>query len=225
MANKYRKTEINLPENERVPLQKKVLDFLHGGDSSTLIIPGLSNLHRKYLHKYAAKNGLQSKSFGSKNNRELHISYKKKVLHTENAHQLKFSNSTREVLADIALNLKDHKNSSAPQHPASRTNGQHMNNVKSKIRAESLLIGLGPRMVPPRPYRISKELFRDKLELPIFQYQDSIRQLLQNHSVIFKKIIKSLIRLLNFRFLLSTVKRDLEKQHKFHSTFLKIQIG
>ncbi|XP_061388110.1 uncharacterized protein LOC133323172 [Musca vetustissima] len=166
---------VNIPESDRLPLQTKISNFLASSEDE-IVLKGLSNLHRKYLHQYAAQRGLKSKSYGSKNNRELHISKRKRLVTLGNSQPLYIAPATRTMLQSLmpAIQSQLVANQALLQSNAHRHKG---------IRSESLSVALGPRMVPPRPQRISNELFRDKQELPIYHYQAELHQMLKQHNV------------------------------------------
>lgn len=170
-----KKDRVNVPENERLPLQMKIQEFLASSDAE-IVLKGLSNEHRKYLHKYAATRGLKSKSYGAQSNRELHISKRKRLTTLGDAKPLPISPATRAMLQSLLPAIQ-------PQLVTNQALLQTNTHRNKGIRSESLSIALGPRMVPPRPQRISNELFRDKQELPIYHYQADLHQMLKQHNV------------------------------------------
>ncbi|XP_075158538.1 3'-5' RNA helicase YTHDC2 [Haematobia irritans] len=176
VAQNNKKVErVNIPENERLPLQVKISEFLASNDDE-IVLKGLSNNHRKYLHQYAAQRGLKSKSYGSKSIRELHISKRKRLTALGDVKSLNITPATRATLQNLmpAIQSQLATNQAILQSNFHRHKG---------LRCESLSVALGPRMVPPRPQRISNELYRDKQELPIFQYQAELNQMLSQHNV------------------------------------------
>lgn len=166
---------VKVPESERLPLQLKISDFLASSDDE-IILKGLSNLHRKYLHQYAARLGLKSQSYGSKNNRELHIRRRKRLTTLGDVRPLNMSPATRTVLQNLLPTIQTQLVANGAIVSSSY---RHQKN----LRGDSLSVALGPRMIPPRSQRISNELFRDKQELPIFQYQADLNQMLKQHNV------------------------------------------
>ncbi|XP_067634580.1 3'-5' RNA helicase YTHDC2 [Eurosta solidaginis] len=173
-AKGKKNNEADMSQDERLQLQRRISDFIAGSEAE-LIIPGLSNEHRKYIHKYIARLGLVSRSQGPKNNRVLHITHRKRITTLGDIRKLELSAASRSYLKK-AMSLYDTDRMQQQQI----TRQQHR---KNRIRSESLLIGLGLRLVPPRSNRISSELYRDKQELPIYQYQEEIQNKLVHYSI------------------------------------------
>ncbi|XP_050328258.1 3'-5' RNA helicase YTHDC2-like [Bactrocera neohumeralis] len=167
--------EVNLPEGDRLQLQQRISEFIAGTDVE-LIIPGLSNAQRKYAHKYIARLGLLSRSYGSKNNRVLHITHRKRLKSSGCLRKIELSSASRSVLEK--LHLYD-----TPSTERSALERRQRLQNKNRLRSEALLGGLGPRLVPPHPKRISTELYRDKRELPIYFYQDEINKILKESHI------------------------------------------
>lgn len=168
------KPEICLAEKERLQLQQKIKDFLYSGEDE-IVLKGLSNEQRKYLHSYVARFGLKSRSYGGKADRELHVKRKHKdkfkILQS-----LTFSKSLRSTLFSLVPAFQS-------QLLIQNPNCKQSTVKQRKIVREAYLQPLGPSMIPPRPQRISNELFRDKQELPIFHYQNAILDMLKHHNV------------------------------------------
>lgn len=167
--------EENLAEGDRLQLQQRISEFIAGTDVE-LVVPGLSNAQRKYVHKYIARLGLLSRSYGSKNNRVLHITHRKRLKLSGCLRKIQLSFASRSVLEK--LHLYD-----APSTERSVLERRQRLQKKNRQRSEALLCGLGPRLIPPYPNRISADLYRDKRELPIYFYQDEINKILKQSPV------------------------------------------
>ncbi|XP_036348025.1 3'-5' RNA helicase YTHDC2 isoform X1 [Rhagoletis pomonella] len=178
--NKHCNKEVNLPEEDRLQLQQRISDFLAGSDVE-LVIPGLSNAQRKFLHKYIARLGLLSRSYGSKASRVLHITHRKRLTSLGFLHKLELSSVSRSLLEKSLPFLETH--TSETNHIQHQQSSRQQIAKRNRIRSEALLLGLGPRLVPPRAHRISSELYRDKQELPIYLYQEEIHNMLKQHSI------------------------------------------
>uniref|UniRef100_A0A1A9UZM5 RNA helicase n=1 Tax=Glossina austeni TaxID=7395 RepID=A0A1A9UZM5_GLOAU len=167
---------VYLAENERLPLQQKIREFLTGSDDE-IVLHGLTNLHRKFLHQYAARLGLKSRSYGKKDDRQMHIRKCRRLIFLGDAHALGLSPTTREVLLSLVPAVQS-------QFIANQTLVQSVGcQQQRQLRGEALSLSLGPHMVPPRPQRIPSELLRDKQELPIHHFQNEIHQILAHHNV------------------------------------------
>ncbi|XP_037812278.1 DExH-box ATP-dependent RNA helicase DExH1 [Lucilia sericata] len=167
-----------MPESERLPLQLKISDFLAGSEDE-IVFKGLSNIQRKYMHQFAARLGLKTQSYGSKNNRELHVRRRKRLTTLGDVRPLNMSAATRAVLQSLLPTIQTQlvTNQVIVQ---SNPNASHR---YRNLRSDSISVALGPRMIPPRAQRISNELFRDKQELPIYHYQGELHQMLKQHNV------------------------------------------
>ena len=177
--NKFNADDIQLSEAEKLPLQKTIADFINGVEEE-LILEGLTNLHRKYLHKYVARIGLKSRSHGSPSNRVLVISRRKRLVTLGSEHKLELPLNSRRLLADMLPSLRSHLEATKKLQQQPPVNQQQK---QSRLRGEALLLGLGPRMVPPRSQRIANDLYREKQELPVYRYQDELLQMLKKHPV------------------------------------------
>lgn len=169
--------KVKIPESERLPLQLKISDFLASSDDE-IILKGLSNAHRKYLHEYASRLGLKTQSFGSQSNRELHVLKRKRLTTLGGVQQLNMSAATRAVLQSLLPTIQTQL--VANQVIQSNPNSSHR---YRNLRSDSMSVALCPRMIPPRAQRISNELFRDKQELPIYHYQGELHQMMKQHNV------------------------------------------
>ncbi|XP_055912355.1 3'-5' RNA helicase YTHDC2 [Eupeodes corollae] len=165
----------NLPRNVQRELKAKITHFLDYGEAETLILTALPNDHRKFLHKYAASIGLKSKSFGSKDKRELHISLRAKRITLGHTKLLGLSDETRTYFDKPLL-----------QELREKMLEESIDNCekeRSLFRKGCLLLQLGPRLVPPRPPRVNLQMQRDRMDLPIAMYQSAIMEVLRNNSV------------------------------------------
>lgn len=165
--------DIILPEGERLQLQHRIAEFLAGTDVE-LVIPGLSNAQRKYVHNYIARLGLLSRSYGSKNNRVLHITHRKRLKLSGCLRKVELSSASRLVLEKLPLYTVTERSVHERRQRIQK---------KNRLRCEALLGGLGPRLVPPHPNRIPTELYKDKRELPIYFYQDEINRILKQSPI------------------------------------------
>lgn len=170
--------KVKIPESERLPLQLKISDFLASSDDE-IILKGLSNTHRKYLHQYAARLGLKSQSYGNKNSRELHIRRRKRLTTLGDVRPLNMSAATRTMLQSLLPTIQTQL---VTNQVIVQSNPSASHRYRN-LRGDSISVALGPRMIPPRSQRISNELFRDKQELPIFHYQGELNQMLKQHNV------------------------------------------
>lgn len=168
--------KVNIPDGERLPLQLKISEFLAGSDNK-IVLKGLTNTHRKYLHQYARHLNLKTKSYGNKTNRELHISRLKRRDTLGDVKALSITTATRNTLQNLLPTIQTQLVNS--EAAVQETTYRH----KNTNRSESISVALGPRMVPQRSQRISNELYRDKQELPIFHYQADLLQMLKQHNV------------------------------------------
>ncbi|XP_053948087.1 3'-5' RNA helicase YTHDC2 [Anastrepha ludens] len=172
--------EPTLSRDDRLQLHQRISQFLAGSDVE-LVIPGLSNVQRKYLHKYIAHLGLLSRSYGPESNRVLHITHRKRLKSLGHVRKLELSAASRSLLEKSLPVFEAHViDANRVQHQ--QISRQQLQK-KSRLRSESLLIGLGSRLVPPRANRISSELYRDKQELPIYLYQEEIHNMLKQHAI------------------------------------------
>ncbi|XP_004518807.1 probable ATP-dependent RNA helicase YTHDC2 [Ceratitis capitata] len=172
--------ELNLAEGVRLQLQQRISEFLAGTDIE-LVIPELSNAERKYLHKYIARLGLSSRSYGSKNNRVLHITHRKRLSTLGLIHKLELLTACRNLMEE---SLRLYEIPLVDRIPTNQNQiSRHQFQNRTRLRSEALLLGLGPRLVPPQPKRISSELYRDKQELPIYFYKEEINKMLLQNSI------------------------------------------
>lgn len=172
--------KVKIPESERLPLQLKISDFLASSDDE-IVLKGLSNTHRKYLHQYAARLGLKTQSYGSKNNRELHVRRRKRLTTLGDVRPLNITPATRAVLQSLLPTIQTQLVTNQMLVQSNPNTSHRYRN----LRSDSISVALGPRMIPPRAQRISNELFRDKQELPIYHYQGELNQMLKQHNVSF----------------------------------------
>lgn len=165
----------NIPRNVQRELKAKITHFLDYGETESLILSGLPNDQRKFLHKYAASIGLKSKSTGSKDKRELHISLRTKRITLGHRKLLGLSDETRVYFDKPMLQEIKEKLSQESIAKCEKT--------RNKTRNGCLLMQLGPRLVPPRQQRVNPQIQRDRMELPIAMYQTAITEVLRTNSV------------------------------------------
>ncbi|XP_037936872.1 3'-5' RNA helicase YTHDC2-like [Teleopsis dalmanni] len=173
-SNKERQ---NLPDAERLPLEQLVSAFIQSNEGE-IALPGLSNIERKYLHRYASALRLTTKSYGSKNSRVLYLT-KQKTAMIGIKKKLELAAGTKTLLANVLPSLKEE---TRKLHSLNETSANVP--LNSRYRGDALYLHLGQRLVPPRSNRIKSDMYREKQELPIYQYQDEIYRLLQTNSVI-----------------------------------------
>ena len=176
--NRNKEMEMKLPESELLPLQLKISDFLASSEDE-IILKGLNNVQRKYLHQYAQRLGLRSRSYGNKNNRVLFVRRRKRLTTLGDIRPLNISAATRAVLQNLLPTIQSQL---VTNQVVVQTNSVTSHRYKN-LRSDSISVTLGPRMIPPRAQRISNELFRDKQELPIYHYQAELNQMLKQHNV------------------------------------------
>lgn len=175
--HRHSQMEIKLPESELLPLQLKISDFLASSDDE-IILKGLSNVQRKYIHQYAQRLGLKTRSYGNKNSRILYVRRRKRLTTLGDVRPLNISAATRAMLQNLLPTIQSQLVTNQVLQTNSITSHRYRN-----LRSDSISVALGPRMIPPRAQRISNELFRDKQELPIYHYQAELNQMLKQHNV------------------------------------------
>lgn len=168
---KFDKNIVKLPLTQRILLETLIIDFRHSYEEK-LVLKDLSTEERKYLHSYILKQGLQSRSYGDKNNRIMHIWWKNGMKPQKD--QLELLPETRELLVSQIPMLEEKFLGDKEESV------QRYGRLAQRQRKGGTLMFdvLGKQMVPPEKKTTAQ------LDLPICKYRQEILDMIKQHNVL-----------------------------------------